>query len=178
MAFLAAIPAWVGTAAAVASTVMSVVSSISQGKEANARNKAAADAERYNAAVARNKAENLRAAYDQKEEQQRRQARIIIGQQRASAAQSGVGLGGSVADMEMQSMMNAEMDSLNIRYQGSTESQGLLAQADMNDYNAGNYRAAGKSAVSNSYMAAGAGLLSGAAKLFTPASATTKPSVE
>lgn len=161
MAFIAAAPMlW----ASVASTAMTVMSAISQGQQQSDQNKAAARAQEYNAAVARNRADNTRAVYGQKEEQQRRQARMVIGEQRASSAQSGLGLSGSNSDIEQQSMMNAELDSMNIRYQGSLESQGLLSQAGMNDYSAAGYKTAADNASTNGYLGAGAALMSGAAK--------------
>lgn len=161
MAFVAAAPLLWTT---IASTALSAFSAISQGEQQSERNKAAARAEEYNAAVARNRAANTAAAYSQREDQQRRQARMIIGEQRAAGAQSGLANSGSIADAEEMSVINAELDSLNIRYKGSLESQGLLSQADMNDYSASGYRSAAKSAKTNSYLAAGSAILSGAAK--------------
>jgi len=149
---------------AILGTIMSAVSAISQGQQAADQAESAKNAEEYNAAVNRNKATNTRAVYAQKEDAQRRQARLIMGDQRAAGGQSGLGSGGSIADMENQSAVNAELDSLNIRYQGSLESQGLLAQADMNDYQGSVYGQKADNAITSSYLAAGSSILSGIGK--------------
>lgn len=155
----------------IASTVFSVIGALSGGQEKSNQYQASAQAAEYNAAVARNKAANTTAVFGQKEEEQRRQARFIIGRQRAAGAQSGTGMGGSTMDAENQSAVMAEMDALNIRYQGSLESQGLLSQASLDDYSAAGYRTQSSSAKSGSYLLAGATALSGAAnyaKLTSP----------
>jgi len=63
------------------------------------------------------------------EEAQRRKSRQIMGEQAAAMAQSGTGLGGSNALLTRQSAVDAELDALNIRYQGLLKSSALKAQA-------------------------------------------------
>lgn len=170
MGFVAAAPAlW----ASIASTAVSVVGAISQGEQASAQAKAKAKAEEYNAAIARNKAESSRAIASQKEDAQRRRARLIIGQQRASDAGSGFLATGSVADSEMQSMVNAELDAMNIRYQGDMEAKGYLSQAGMSEFNADNYGIAASNATNSGYLGAASSMLSGASKVYTKMSQPT-----
>lgn len=155
-----------------ASTAMNVVGALQGGEDKSRQYQAAANAAKYNADLARNKAENARAVSGQQEESQRRAARFVIGKQRAAGAQAGTGMGGSTADVEGQSALMAEMDSLNIRYKGSLEAQGYLAQADMNDYESAGYTSSASSSKSGSYLTAAAAALSGAAsygKLTAPA---------
>lgn len=130
---MAAIPAWVGPAMTVASTLMGAISQSNQFK-------AAAQADAYNAAVNRQRADSARATAGQREEQQRRFMRIEGGERRAAIAQSGTGLGGSNADVDRQSEIFAELDALNIRYEGQTESVGFLNQAALDDVSARNNR--------------------------------------
>lgn len=92
----------------------------------NEKNKfqAAAQAADYNAAVARQRSEATRQIYGQREEQLRRKASMEISKQRAFAAQGGLGMGGSNGDAERQSEVFAELDALNIRYEGNLEATG------------------------------------------------------
>jgi len=172
---------WWAVGAMAVSTVVSMASANEQAQQSSARNKAAAKAEEYNAAVARNKADNTRAVYDQKSEKSNREARYKIGQMRAAGAQAGVGMGGSVADTEHQSAVNAELDSMNIQYQGSLEAQGLDSQANMDDYSAAGYKISADNAINSGNLAMGAAMASGVAKYYsitkTPAAATA-PTVD
>jgi len=62
------------------------------------------------------------------EEVQRRQATRQLGAMQAAQGQSGV-VGGSTADVYRQSAIDAELDALNIRYQGMSKSNALKTQA-------------------------------------------------
>ena len=60
---------------------------------------------------------------------QRRRAGEVLGEQRASIAQSGFGSGGTMGDISAQSATNAEMDALSIRYEGRVKSDEMRGQA-------------------------------------------------
>jgi hypothetical protein len=150
----------------VASTVLSAVGAHQQGQQQKAQYAAYAQANEYNAAVNRQKAETSYQVANQREEQQRRNAAMFIGKQRAFAAQSGLGLGGSNADLERQSEVLAELDALNIRYEGAMQARGLLQEADMQDYNAGMNRVGSYNAGVSGNMAAASALMSGGAKAY------------
>lgn len=121
-------------AAGLALNIYSMASSQKANKEARAAEIASA---RFSAASARRKAEIVRSGYGQLEEQQRRQARLEAGKRRAAIAQSGTGFDGSNADVERQSQIFAELDALNIRYQGELEYGALTEQAYQYDLAAG-----------------------------------------
>lgn len=140
MAFLAALPAWLTTAVSVGTTLVGAISTSNQYK-------AAADADKYNAAVAHQKATAASAAGNQREEQQRRAARLAAGERRAAIAQSGSGLGGSNADVDRQSEILAELDALNIRYEYQSDRVGLLNQGALYDASAKSNKSAAKSAL-------------------------------
>lgn len=143
------------------STALSVIGALSAGQSRARQYEAAAAASQYNAAVARQRAENARAVYGQREEMQRRRARMILGQQRAAIAESGTGLGGSNLDIERQSEVMAELDALNIAYEGELVARGALSEAAMYDFESSSYREQASSARRSGYIGAGAALLSG-----------------
>jgi hypothetical protein len=60
------------------------------------------------------------------EQAQRRAARRAFGELRASGSQAGVAGSVTFGDVYAQSAAEAELDALNIRYQGVTARQGLL----------------------------------------------------
>jgi len=101
-------------------------------KQLDAKSKA----ERYNAAIMRQRAETVQSVYGQREQQQRARSRIILGEQRAASGEAGVGVGGSTADMERQSQVLAELDALNIRYGGQIISRDLETQAGLDEWKA------------------------------------------
>jgi hypothetical protein len=65
------------------------------------------------------------------EQAQRRQARRAFGELRAQGAQAGLSDSVTFADVYSQSAAEAELDALNMRYQGETARQGLLFDARM-----------------------------------------------
>lgn len=115
------------TAVSVASTLFGA---IGQYNQYQAQSKANA----YNAAIARQRSEQALSVVNQREESQRRFSRLRAGERIAAIGQSGTGTGGSNADVERQSEIMAELDALNIRYEGQVESTGLLNQASLEDY--------------------------------------------
>jgi hypothetical protein len=146
----------------VASTAMSAVGALQAGEAADAQAKAQADANRYNAQVKELQAGVERQVAGRKEEAQRREARQVLGEQRAALAQSGVQLGtGSAADIQEQSATMAELDALTIRYQGEMAAKGLLYDAEADKFEASANIAAGKNAKTASYLQAGSAILSG-----------------
>lgn len=145
----------------IASTAMSVIGQISSGRQQSKQYEAMAQANAYNAMINRQRADQTRSVYGQREERQRREAAFVIGKQKAASAQSGIGLGGTNADLENQSEIFAELDALNIRYEGELEAQGLLAQANLDDMQASQNRSNASSARKSGYLGAAGALLSG-----------------
>lgn len=147
----------------IASSAMQAVGAIQQGNAAMAQARAQQNAANYNAQVKTNQATIERQQANAREEQQRRQARGLLGKQRAALTQAGIGLGGSVLDLEEQSAIRAELDALTIRYEGDIKSKGLLASAEQDRYEGEVALVAGKNAQKAAYISAGASILSGAA---------------
>jgi hypothetical protein len=147
----------------VAAAAVQAVGAIQQGKAQKAQANAQATAARYNANLRTMEADIARSTAGRREEQMRRASRQVLGKQRAGIAQAGVGFTGSSLDLMDQSSFMAELDALNVRYEGNLRSHGLMAQAQQDLYSARAYEASGKNAMKQAYISAGASLLSGAA---------------
>lgn len=120
----------------IASTAMQAVGAIQQGNAAADNYRQQAAAADYNAAVSRNQAEAARIASTSEQTAQNRKARQMAGLQRAAAAQSGLGFTGSNLDVIERSETLAELDQLNLAYEGNLRANGFLAQADLDDFSA------------------------------------------
>jgi len=151
-----------GGALSAAAMAAGAFGSIGAGNSAAAQQRSAAQAAEYNAQVDRNRADNAMQVANANEEAQRRHARIVMGQTRAGLAQAGIGAEGSASDVLQQSSGNAELDALNIRYQGQLQAQGLTNQANLDDYTARTARSNASSARTGGWLNAGASLLSSA----------------
>lgn len=128
-----------------------------QSKQMSAQKSAA----RYNQLVGKQQSDASLQAANAREDQQRRVARFASGERQAAIAQSGTGLGGSNADVDRQSEIMAELDALNIRYEGQTQSTGLLNQSSLDGFQADAYGKAAKSAKTQGYIGAASAALGG-----------------
>jgi len=152
--------------AAAAAAVVGAYSAYQGGKTQEAAYKANAQADDYNAQVAATNAATARQQAGVREEAQRRQARQILGEQRAALSQAGIGLSGSAADVYGQSAANAELDALNIRYEGELDARGLLAGSELDKYQGKVAGMNAKSAKRSGYLDTASSLLSGGAKAY------------
>jgi hypothetical protein len=133
---------------------------------------------RFSAASYKRKAEITAQGFGQREEQQRRMARLESGKQRAAIAQSGTGLEGSNYDVERQSQIFAELDALNIRYQGQLQEHAFLEQAHQYDLAARGIGSAASAERAAANLNMAGTLLSGADRTgfsFTPDSTSPAP---
>lgn len=156
-----------------AAGAVSAIGSIRQGNAANA-------AAQANAQALKQRADAVRSATVGREEMQRAQARQVVGEQVAAGAESGGMLAGSNLDLLRQSMFNAEMDALNIRYQGLTEGTSLENEARLERFRGRQARTAGYLSAVGSILSGGAGYLNAGGKIptfgrggFTPGHAST-----
>lgn len=149
------------TYAAVASAAMGAVSMIVQGNAAAAQQESAANAANYNAAVAGQNAQSAIQAANANEEAQRRKAAGDQGRLRAGMAENGIGLdSGTASDLTEQSSMNAELDALNIRYQGATQAQAYRSQGKLDTMQADQASSNAGAAMTSGFIGAGASALS------------------
>lgn len=146
----------------VASTAFSVLGAIQQGNAQEAQYKAQAQANEYNAKISQNQAIAANQQTAAREDAERRQRRIQLGNARASISQSGLTDTGSVLDMFDQSAIMSELDILNSRYEGNLAAKGFNEQATLDRYGASVARSNAKAASSAKWMNAGSALISGA----------------
>lgn len=152
MAFLASAPAVVsllGTGVTTAATLASMSAQKKIAEHNALQDEAAA------------KAAQAQAARD--EEAQRREASAFLGKQQAAFAEAGLGSAGTAGLLQDQSAVLAELDALNIRYEGELDARGLLAQSSLSTFEG---RVSGR----NARTAGQAGALSAASTLLAGAS--------
>jgi hypothetical protein len=142
-------------AAAYAVTAVAAVRS-AQSEEMNAN--AQADALNYNAKALDNQAVTAWQQANASEEAHRRRARQQEGALRASLNQTGTAGGTGVGVLE-QSSVNAELDALNLRYEGQVKAVALEDEAKLNRYQAVSERIRGKNAKRGGYLSAASSLL-------------------
>lgn len=142
--FAAAVPYLVG-AGTLATTAATVAQAQGQAKVAG-----------YTANLREQEAKVAQAASLRDEEAQRRESNAILGKQRAAIAEAGLGSGGTTGMLADQSSVLAELDALNIRYNGLLRGAGLLSDAAMT-------RFGGRQIARSAGLLAGQQLLSGAA---------------
>lgn len=160
-------------ALAAASTVTGVMGARQESKALQQQFQAKAEADRYNAAVKRQQAEAINRTYGAREEQQRRAAAIQAGGRRAAMAQSGIGLD-SFDTLEHQNQVFAEMDALNIRYEGLLESKGMLNSANVDDMSAASNMQSASNAKKAGRINMASAIFSGASKMYGAAPASWK----
>lgn len=148
--------------AAIAGAVLSAVGSIQSANAQAANADAQAQAANYNAKVAENNAMMTRQQASAREDAMRRQARVEAGKARAGIAQSGLAASGSMLDVYDQSALMTELDALNTRYEGEVQARGLIAQSQLDSYQAKVAKMNGKNAKTAGYINAASSLLSSA----------------
>lgn len=146
----------------VASTAFSVLGAIQQGNAQEAQYKAQAQAQDYNAKISENQALAANQQTAAREDAERRQRRIQLGNASASIAQSGLTDTGSVLDMFDQTAINSELDILNDRYEGQMAARGFNEQVTLDRYGASVSRSNARAASSAKWLNAGSALISGA----------------
>jgi hypothetical protein len=111
------------------------------------------------AIVERQNAETARQMGDRENEALGRQQRQVAGAQRAAAAQSGAGLGGSVGDVLDQESVKMQLDRLNLSYKTDLESRAFEQKASDLDTQAKYTRYQGRAARRAGNLSAGVSLL-------------------
>lgn len=137
------------TYAFVAAAVVAAVGAIAAGKAQKNAQEYQAQVDEQNGLLARRNA-------GANEEQQRKQARAFQGRQLAAIGESGTMLSGSAADIFKESLYSAEMDALNIRYEGELGNNSARNAAQGARYS-------GKMAEQIGYVNAAGSLVGGAA---------------
>jgi hypothetical protein len=162
MAFVVPIIAWaganMGTVALAASAAVSAAGAIQSSRAQSASYKSQADAARYNAEVNMGNATAAETAASANELAMRRQNDQRMGAMRAQAAESG-GFTGTNLEVLNQSATNMELDALNTRYRGQMEARGMLAAANLDEYQARGADMNARSSITGGYLGAAASAL-------------------
>jgi hypothetical protein len=156
---------WAAIAAASAAAI-GAYSSIQQGNAAKAQAESQAQANEYNAEMQRRQAQAAVEQANSREDLQRKQVRKLMGKQLAAGAQSGTLLNGSAGDLFRESLYDAELDALNVRYEGQMTAAGLTSGARLSDFEAKNARRAGAAAASAGRLSAAGQLIGGAGSAY------------
>lgn len=143
--------------------VTSAVGSVMQGAMAQQQANAQAKMLQQNAKIAEMNAEIASATAGRKEEAQRRQARMEGGAMTLGLLESGVGSGGTGAQLIAQNLAQMELGALETRYSGMVEYTSLQNEATSLRYNAQVKRAEGKGAMMSGIIQGGASLIGGIA---------------
>jgi hypothetical protein len=163
MAFVAPLFAAAAPYLSIASGVVGVISSISQGNANAASERSAAQAAEYNATINRQRADMALQQGNAQEEVKRRENRRAMGNLRAGLVENGIALdSGSGADLVEESSLNSEMDALNIRYNSQINARGYTAQAELDDYSAEAAKGRAKQARTAGFIGAASSALSAA----------------
>jgi hypothetical protein len=117
-----------------AGTALKTVGTLVEGNAKQAAYRERAAASDYNAEVARQNAMQAYNLASAQEAMQRRKARMVLGQQAAQIAESGVTYSGSALQVAMQSAADAELDSLLILHRGDMRARGYFEQATSEQY--------------------------------------------
>lgn len=150
----------------IAGAVLGAYGQIATGESNATQYRMQANAADYNAAVARYMGREALKASASEQLALRRTQRKFLGTQRASIAQAGIGTGGSAADVVAQSTSLAELDAMNLAYEGAARFRAALTQADLDEANAVTLRYGARSAKSAARIGATRSLLSGAASIW------------
>ncbi|WP_206141184.1 hypothetical protein [Burkholderia sp. Tr-20355] len=152
------------SALTIGSAAVSTVGAISGGMAKSAQASQQAAALDRNAALSDQQAGQVYAQGVNREEAQRAQAGQQLGTQRAAVAESGFNPNvGSALDTQVQSTRNAELDALQLRYQGILQGQSLEDQAQQDRYAARTARASARNSLVAGGISAAASLLGGVA---------------
>jgi len=119
-----------------ASAAVAAAGAISASHAQAASYKSQEQAARYNATVNMTNANTAAGAASANELAQRRVNDQRMGAMRAQAAEGGGGFTGTNIEVLDQSARNMEVDALNTRYRGQTQAYGMLANANLDEYQA------------------------------------------
>lgn len=153
---------WLAAALPYITAAIGAAGAISSSNAQQAQLKSQAVADDMNAQALKQQAGQVRALANMDEEQQRRKARIVMGEQRAAITAAGIGLTSSTGEgLAVQSAINAERDDLSIRYGGLLEAHGLMAKSAESAYQAKAARSQIGAVKASGYLNAASSALSG-----------------
>lgn len=146
-------------AATLGSGVLAGVGAVKQGQAADAAAQSQSNVLRAQAIQEEARATSERAIAQRKAEEETIKAERLMGRQRAVAAASGAGTGGSAAEIEGDTAAEGKFQSELQLWQGEERGKGLDFQAGLDRVAADDKRAQGRAAKKASYIQAGSQIL-------------------
>lgn len=148
--------------AATWATYAQVASAVLAGGAAYSSAQNQAEAAKFNAGMGESNAQLASMQAGAAEDAQRRKSALVLGEQRAAFAGSGVDPNsGTGLLVQEQSASNAELDALNIRYEGLLRGRGLLAQSQLDTRQASIYGQNANLALANTALSGTGAYLGG-----------------
>lgn len=148
-------------AAMLAQTGLQMLGSIVGGYAQAGNLERGARAAEFNAGLYLKNAGRIRLEAGLNEDAHRRAARRVLGENRAAMFESGFQMSGSSMDVLEQAGVDAELDALNIRYQGDQEARSMELEASNALYEAAGMRIGAKTARRMAWLNAGTAAISG-----------------
>jgi len=148
------------------SAAVGAVGAIQQGQAQKQQAESQQQAALYNAEIDKQQAQQALQVSAGEQLALRRRQTQMAGKARAAVAQSGTGFGGSNADILEQSGTLAELDVLNLAYQGNLRSRGYLAQSDLDMMQASAAGNNARAAQTAGYLGAASSAAGGAYSIF------------
>lgn len=151
-----------GTSLALTGAAVAGAGALVSGINQSASDRQQAAALNRNAALSDQQAQQVYAQGVEREDTQRQQAGQQLGAQRAAVAESGFNpSSGSALDVQQNSVRNAELDALQLRYQGVLQGNSLEDQATQQRYSAQVAGSNARSAITTGVLSAAGTALSG-----------------
>jgi len=148
-----------------AGALIGAVGAVNSADAAADNSRRQAQAAQTNAVIAQQNSHNTLLVTDANEEEQRRKSAMQLGEQRAGLLQAGIGADGTASDIIGQSAGNAELDALNIRYQGQLQANNYANQSLMQNAQAGASLASASNQEQAGAFGAATSLLGGGASI-------------
>ena len=146
---------------------MQMLGSLFQGYTQAANLERSAHMSEINAQLYLRNASRIRLEAGLNEEAHRRAARRILGEQRAAIFESGTAASGSNLGVYDQSVIDSELDALNIRYSGDQQARQQQMEAAVATYEAGAARAGAKSARRAAWIGAGSAAVTSGSQYYS-----------
>lgn len=152
---------------AIASAATAAYGAVSSAQAQSASYKSQQQAANYNATANQQNANAAEAAASANELAMRRANDQRMGEIRAGIAQGMGGFSGTAGELADQDASNMELDALNTRYRGTLQAHGMLAQSNLDQYQASVAGMNASTSMRAGYIGAAASALGAASNYYT-----------
>lgn len=152
---------------AIASAATAAYGAVSSAQAQSASYKSQQQAANYNATANQQNANAAEAAASANELAMRRANDQRMGEIRAAIASGAGGFSGTAGELADQDASNMELDALNTRYRGTLQAHGMLAQSNLDQYQASVAGMNASTSMRAGYIGAAASALGAASNYYT-----------